>query len=148
MIVDRAASRRADATRRGSDGLEHVTPGRALTIGLGAVPLAVAGHLALDVHHRRRAARRASRRRTAAEFSFLLALPTLGAATLYEGFKARHVLAVERRDASLAVGLVVSFLVAWAVIAGFLRYLQHRGLEPFGCYRIALGLLVLWVLES
>jgi len=42
--------------------------------------------------------------------------------------------------------MVVSFLVAWAVIAGFLRYLRDRGLEPFGWYRVVLGVLVLWVL--
>jgi undecaprenyl-diphosphatase len=42
------------------------------------------------------------------------------------------------------VGLGVSFLVAWAVIATFLKYLRRRGLEPFGWYRIALGAFVLW----
>ena len=43
--------------------------------------------------------------------------------------------------------MVVSFFVAWAVIASFLRYLRARGLEPFGWYRIVLGLLVLWIIE-
>jgi undecaprenyl-diphosphatase len=47
----------------------------------------------------------------------------------------------------LAVGLVVSFLVAWAVIAAFLRYLRHRGLEVFGYYRIVVALLVLWIVR-
>jgi undecaprenyl-diphosphatase len=83
---------------------------------------------------------------TAAEFSFLLALPTLGAATLYEAYKARQVLASHVGAASMAVGLVVSFVVAWAVIASFLRYLRTRGLEPFGWYRVVLGAVVLWVL--
>ena len=76
---------------------------------------------------------------TAAEFSFLLALPTLGAATLYEAAKARHVLASHVGGASMCVGLVVSFFTAWAVIASFLRYLRRRGLEPFGWYRIVAG---------
>ena len=40
------------------------------------------------------------------------------------------------------VGLLVSFIVAWAVIAAFLRYLGRRGLEPFGYYRIALAVVV------
>jgi undecaprenyl-diphosphatase len=80
----------------------------------------------------------------AAEFSFLLALPTLGAATLYEGFKARHVLLTHVGVASLAAGLVVSFFVAWAVIATFLAYLKKHGLVPFGIYRILLGILVFW----
>jgi undecaprenyl-diphosphatase len=80
--------------------------------------------------------------RTAAEFSFLLSVPTLGAATLYEGFKARHVLASGAGAGPLAAGLVVSFVVALLVIAGFLRYLERRGLEPFGYYRIALALVI------
>jgi undecaprenyl pyrophosphate phosphatase UppP len=37
--------------------------------------------------------------------------------------------------------------VAWAVIATFLKYLRSRGLEPFGWYRVVLGLVVLWILE-
>jgi undecaprenyl-diphosphatase len=83
---------------------------------------------------------------TAAEFSFLLALPTLGAATLYEGFKARHVLQLHTGPAALGIGLVVSFFVAWAVIASFLRYLRSRGLEPFGWYRVLAGGLVFWLM--
>jgi undecaprenyl-diphosphatase len=82
---------------------------------------------------------------TSAEFSFLLALPTLGAATLYEAFKARHELAAHVGGTSLLVGLVVSFLVAWAVIGTFLRFLRARGLEAFGWYRVVLGVLVVWV---
>ena len=63
---------------------------------------------------------------TAAEFSFLLALPTLGAATLYEAYKSRHDL-LTLGPAPVAVGLVTSFLVAWAVIAVFISYLKRRG---------------------
>jgi undecaprenyl-diphosphatase len=82
---------------------------------------------------------------TAAEFSFLLALPTLGAATLYEAVKGRHELA-HAGAANVAVGFVVSFLVAWAVIAGFVRYLGKRGLEPFGYYRVVLGIAVFFAM--
>lgn len=143
IVIERVRVRRKIT---GEDGLAHVTPGRALAVGLGqclsmwpgasrSMCTIVAGQLAgLSTG-------------TAAEFSFLLALPTLGAATLYEGFKARHVLASNIGLGSLAVGMVVSFFVAWAVIATFLRYLKARGLEPFGWYRVALGLLVLWIIE-
>jgi undecaprenyl-diphosphatase len=136
---------RAARGTKGEDGLERVTPKRAFVIGLGqclslwpgasrSMCTIVAGQLTgLSTG-------------TAAEFSFLLALPTLGAATLYEGFKARHVLVVDVGVASLAAGFVVSYLVAWAVIASFLRYLRARGLAPFGWYRVAMGLIVLWVL--
>lgn len=129
----------------GSVGTEQVSLRRALWIGLGqcfalwpgmsrSMSTIVAGQLAgLSTG-------------TAAEFSFLLSIPTLGAATLYEVYKARHGFG----DASsgvgvpqLLVGLVVSFLVAWLVIAAFLRYLGRHGLEPFGYYRIVLGAVVL-----
>lgn len=79
---------------------------------------------------------------TAAEFSFLLGLPTLGAATVYEALKSRHEL-VHIGVLNVVIGLVVSFLVAWAVIAAFLSYLRKRGLSPFGLYRVALGIVVL-----
>jgi undecaprenyl-diphosphatase len=142
IVIERLRTRRAVT---GLEGLEHVTPRRALAVGLAqclsmwpgasrSMCTIVAGQLAgLSTG-------------TAAEFSFLLALPTLGAATVYEGFKARHVLAESIGLSSLAVGMGVSFVVAWAVIASFLRYLRARGLEPFGWYRVVLGLLVLWVL--
>jgi undecaprenyl-diphosphatase len=83
---------------------------------------------------------------TAAEFSFLLALPTLGAATLYEAYKGRHELAT-LGAAPMAVGLIVSFFVAWGVIAAFIAYLKRRGLIPFGLYRLVIGALVLWLVH-
>jgi undecaprenyl-diphosphatase len=83
---------------------------------------------------------------TAAEFSFLLALPTLGAATLYEAYKSRHDL-MTLGATPVAVGMVTSFFVAWAVIAVFIAYLKRRGLTPFGIYRIILGAAVLWLVR-
>lgn len=138
LVIERRRSASNVAT---ADGLEHVTWQRALVIGVGqcfslwpgmsrAMSTIVAGQLS------------GLSTRTAAEFSFLLALPTLGAATLYEGLKARHALLTEVGVASLGAGLVTSFLVAWAVIAVFLRYLERRGLAPFGWYRIVLGVVV------
>jgi undecaprenyl-diphosphatase len=132
---------RASKAFVGLEGLEHVTWRRALAIGFGqcfslwpgmsrAMSTIVTGQLT------------GLSTRTAAEFSFLLALPTLGAATLYEGYKSRAALLGAGFASSLAVGLVTSFVVAWAVIAVFLRYLERRGLEPFGWYRIALGVAV------
>jgi undecaprenyl-diphosphatase len=142
IVVERLRARRHAV---GEDGLERVTPRRALAIGLGqcfslwpgssrSMCTIVAGQLA------------GLSTATAAEFSFLLALPTLGAATIFEGYKARHVLFADGGGVNLAVGLVVSFFVAWAVIASFLRYLRARGLEPFGWYRIVVGVLALWIL--
>lgn len=85
--------------------------------------------------------------KTAAEFSFLLALPTLGAATLYDFAKNGHlILAMPNGPAVLTTGLLVSFIVTWLVIAVFLRYVGRVGLSPFGVYRVALGALVLMFL--
>jgi undecaprenyl-diphosphatase len=83
--------------------------------------------------------------KTAAEFSFLLALPTLGAATLYDLYKGgRAILALPGGGAALVVGTAVSFVVTWLVISLFLRYVSRVGLLPFAIYRIALGAVVLW----
>lgn len=140
----RARKKERDGRPPGLVGLEHVTPRRALAIGLGqcvamwpgssrSMCTIVAGQLSgLSTE-------------TAAEFSFLLGLPTLGAATLYEAYKSRALLG-HIGGLNLAIGLVVSFAVAWAVIAAFLAYLKRRGLAPFGVYRIVVGIVVFWLL--
>jgi undecaprenyl-diphosphatase len=141
IVVERIRARKQVL---GAVGLEHVTLGRAFLIGLGqcvsmcpgssrSMCTIMAGQLT------------GLSTATAAEFSFLLALPTLGAATVYEGLKSRHELGTIGVT-NVAIGLVVSFLVAWAVIAAFLKYLQRRGLEPFGYYRIVVGVVVFWLL--
>ena len=80
----------------------------------------------------------------AAEFSFLLALPTLGAATLYGFLKNREALlgGATVGPAAMLVGLVVAAVVAAIAIRTFIRYLTKHGLEPFGWYRIALALVI------
>jgi len=81
----------------------------------------------------------------AAEFSFLLALPTLGAATLYDLVKSREDLlsGAAVGPAAMIVGLAVAAVVAAVAIRSFIRWLTRHGLEPFGWYRIALGILLL-----
>jgi undecaprenyl-diphosphatase len=81
-------------------------------------------------------------RRVATEYSFFLALPTMIVATVYQLLKS---LQLFTRDdmAALSVGLVVSFLVGWAVIAGFLAFVKNHSLRSFAYYRIALGVIVL-----
>jgi undecaprenyl-diphosphatase len=83
---------------------------------------------------------------TSAEFSFLLALPVLTSATALEAYKGRAALVEHVGGLSMTVGLLVSFGVAWAVIASFLKYLRSHGLEPFGWYRIVFGAVVFWAL--
>jgi undecaprenyl-diphosphatase len=86
-------------------------------------------------------------RRAATEFSFFLAIPTLGAATVYD--LAKNLDALAPGDILwLALSLIVSFLVAWAAIRWFLAFVSTHSLRPFAWYRIALGALVFWLLAS
>lgn len=79
----------------------------------------------------------------AAEFSFLLALPTLGATTIFSGLSNRHELIQSAGLDGLLVGLVVSAVVAAVAVKLFVHWLTRHGLIPFGVYRIllAVGLL-------
>lgn len=83
-------------------------------------------------------------RKVATEFSFFLALPTMFAATGYKFVQSYHLFNAQDILA-LLLGLVVSFLVAWAVIAAFLTYVKRHTLKAFGYYRVALGTLILFV---
>lgn len=83
-------------------------------------------------------------RKVATEYSFFLALPTIIAATLYETWKAQATF-TDQDFLALAIGMVVSFLVAWAVIAAFLAYVKRHTLRVFAYYRIMLGIAVLLV---
>lgn len=80
-------------------------------------------------------------RKVATEYSFFLALPTIVAATLYETIKARAMF-TDQDFLVLGIGMLVSFLVAWAVIAAFLTYVQRHTLRVFAYYRIVLGIVV------
>jgi len=84
-------------------------------------------------------------RKTATEYSFFLALPTLLAATGYKLAKSAALFSAQDLLA-LGLGLIVAFLVAWAVIAGFLNFVKRHSLFVFAYYRIAMGLLVLWIM--
>ncbi len=77
-------------------------------------------------------------RLAAAEFSFFLAIPTLLAATAYSLLKHSALVSGDQAVA-LAVGFVVSFITAYAVIALFMRWISTRTFAPFGWYRIALA---------
>lgn len=83
-------------------------------------------------------------RKVATEYSFFLALPTLIVATCYQMWKSRGLFRPEDYVA-LGIGLVVSFVVAWIVIAAFLTFVKRHTLRPFAYYRIAMGVIVLYI---
>ena len=98
-------------------------------------------------------------RPTALEFSFLLSIPTMIAATAWDLFKevhtskaaeaagvtAAHVVMNPERWIVLLIGTVVSFIVAWGVVEWFLMWVRKHGFTVFAIYRILLGTaLLIW----
>jgi undecaprenyl-diphosphatase len=88
-------------------------------------------------------------RKTAAEFSFFLAVPTmLGATTLelIDSSTEAHAAASTVSWDEIAIGFAVSFVVALAVIRAFVAYVSRHGFAPFAWYRIVVGAAaVLWL---
>lgn len=99
-------------------------------------------------------------RSAALEFSFFLSIPTMVAATGYDLLKSLrpshagdHAIGVGPANAeqwiTLAIGFVVSFIVAYVVVAWFMKWVRTRGFVPFAIWRIAVGILVLtWLSRS
>ncbi len=81
-------------------------------------------------------------RKAATEFSFFLAMPTMLAATAYDLLKNLKVLSANDVPV-FAVGFVVSFIVALAVVRFMLKYVERHDFTPFAIYRIVLGVIVL-----
>ncbi len=98
-------------------------------------------------------------RPAALEFSFFLSMPTMVVATLYDLYKTLKPtqntinegnlapLAVDLHQwIVLAIGFVVSFIVALAVVAWFMRWVRTKGFAPFAIYRIALAIVLIILL--
>ena len=81
-------------------------------------------------------------REKAAEFSFILAIPTLTAATIYKLWKIREILNISQTF-DLISGVILSFIFALLAIRFFIALLNKYGLKYFGIYRIILGVVVL-----
>ena len=85
-------------------------------------------------------------RRTAAEFSFFLAIPTMLGATTLEIARHHDTLIAGAGDvgfATVAVGFIVSFIVAIVVVKAFVAYISRHGFAPFAWYRIVVGIAAL-----
>ncbi len=147
MVVVERVRRRGGGEDPGEDGLDKVTPRRALIVGFAqcfslwpgasrSMSTIVGGQLS------------GLNTATAADFSFFLSIPTLGAATLFSLFKHhKEIAAAPGGSMALIVSMATSFVVAFVVIAAFLRYLKRTGLAPFGWYRVIFGALVLIALH-
>ena len=76
-------------------------------------------------------------KRTIVEFSFMLAVPTMAAATGYELLQSYQSLSTN--VPALAIGFVMSFVVAIVAIKSFLAFLKRKAFSVFGWYRIVLA---------
>lgn len=103
----------------------------ALIPGMSRSGMSIIGGLAAGVDRAR-----------ATQFSFYLALPTLGGATIYTFLK--NAGAISPDDLSiLIIGTVVSGVVAWIAMRWLLDYVARNSFVPFGWYRIVVGLIIL-----
>jgi len=83
-------------------------------------------------------------RKTAAEFSFMLAVPTMFMATFYDVYKNRSNFNLSDWE-NLIVGFVVAFISALFAIKWLLKFISNHSFIPFGIYRIILGILYYFI---
>jgi undecaprenyl-diphosphatase len=128
LLVERTFSRRA------ANGIDKLSLSQALGIGLFQI-------LALWPGTSRAAATIIGGmlvgldRKSAAEFSFLIAVPVLFVASGYELLQMRDQIGSQEL-AELVIGFLVSFIVALAAVKAFVKFLEHGKLTPFAWYRI------------
>jgi undecaprenyl-diphosphatase len=85
-------------------------------------------------------------KKQAIEFSFLLAVPTMFAATGYDlykttiGFSGHEIFL-------MSLGLVVAFITAWIAVKVFIKIVQNYGFKYFGYYRIIIGIIFLLLIK-
>ncbi len=84
-------------------------------------------------------------RKTASDFSFLLAIPVMGAVSAYDLLKHYKAFA-DANWVAFGVGFVVAFIVAYITVKLFLVFIQKFTFVPFGIYRILFGIFLLWIL--
>ncbi|QSB21792.1 undecaprenyl-diphosphate phosphatase [Pseudomonas sp. 15A4] len=81
-------------------------------------------------------------RKTATEFSFFLAMPTMIAASVYSGYKYRDLF--QPGDLPVfAIGFIAAFIFAMIAVRGLLKFIATHSYDVFAWYRIAFGLLIL-----
>ncbi|NTW32004.1 MAG: undecaprenyl-diphosphate phosphatase [Bacteroidetes bacterium] len=84
-------------------------------------------------------------RKNAAEFSFLLAVPTIIAASGYKLIKSYSLISSSNINI-IIIGNIVAFIIAFIAIKTFIGYIQKHGFKIFGYYRIILGIIILVLL--
>ena len=141
-----------------TERMEQMSMGQAVWIGICQIASAVFPGTSRSMSTITAGQLAGMSRPAALEFSFFLSMPTMAAATLYEAFRTfrpKHgeplgaMPANVREWVVLGIGFVVSFLVAWGVVAWFMNWVRQRGFAPFALYRIILGIAVLvWAFQA
>jgi len=129
--------------------LEEMKPWQALVVGLVQILSAVFPGTSRSMSTIAGGQLVGLTRGAALEFSFLVAVPVMIVATLYDLLKyvkAGGSMLTAHQSGVLAVGFVVSFIVAYAAIAWFLAFVRTRGFLLFGLYRIAVGVALYFIL--
>ena len=86
-------------------------------------------------------------RKTAADFSFLLAIPTMFAASGYE--LAKNISSFKEQNLIvLGIGFLVSFISCYIAVKWFLKFVKKYTLIPFGIYRIVVGIILFYMLNK
>ena len=138
-----------------TEDMEEMSVGQAIWIGLCQVLSAVFPGTSRSMATITAGEIAGMDRPTALEFSFFLSIPTMVVATVYDLWKSMRphhgepsAIGVMPSDAHswmvLAIGFVVSFIVAYGVVAWFMNWVRTRGFTVFAIYRILLGGFVLW----
>lgn len=145
-IVFLVVERTGVAARASTNDIQRITPLQALGIGvaqtIALIPgvsrsgASIVGGMLTGLD-----------RETATRFSFFLAIPTLGIATLYDLVK--NLKSVQGNDlVNLLLGAVVSGIVAWISIGWLLRFVSRNSFVSFGVYRIVAGVVILLLVAA
>ena len=84
-------------------------------------------------------------RQVIVDFSFVLAIPTMAAATGYDVLKNYNIILSSGNFAVLAVGFVVAFIVSYIVAKWFLKFIKKYNFIPFGIYRIIIAIVLFFL---
>jgi undecaprenyl-diphosphatase len=155
-IVDRIYGKPREGGRFRTEHMEEMTLGQAIWIGICQIASAVFPGTSRSMATIAGGQLVGMSRPSALEFSFFLSMPTMVAATGYDLLRTLHPkhgaapLGTMPTNAHewvvLLIGFVVSFFVAWGVVAWFMNWVRQRGFTPFAIYRIIVGVaLLIWV---
>jgi undecaprenyl-diphosphatase len=141
--------------RHNTDHMEQMSLGQAVWVGCCQILSAVFPGTSRSMSTIAAGQTAGMSRAAALEFSFFLSIPTMVVATLYDLYKSMHPHAGEvsvlgqiawttQAWITLAIGFVVSFVVAYFVVVWFMNWVRSRGFVPFAIYRLIVGAAVFW----